>query len=77
MATTPNDHAERVDLFGAPVAPTVEQGTLFAPHVGAAVPTPRGAITAAEMTARRDALGAPAAPIAGETPDELFGEISR
>jgi len=59
---------ERVDLFGNPVAPTVQQGSLFAPHVGAPAPKMPGAITAEEMTARRDELGAPAAPIAGVTP---------
>lgn len=63
---------ERVDLFGNPVAPTVQQGSLFAPHVGAPAPTMPGAISAEEMTARRDELGAAPAPIDGETPAELF-----
>lgn len=58
---------EKTDLFGNPIAPTVEQVSLFAKGVGTAQQRDELAqlarkdqpITAAEMSERRDALGAP------------------
>lgn len=63
---------ERVDLFGNAVAPTVEQGSLFAPTVGAAKVAAPGAITAAEMTARRAELGAERHAIEPTDNESLF-----